>query len=163
MFARTAEHSFEAAFDSRLPDESGIEARSHTRLSSTRPRMRHIAAQAQMKYPGCLLGRPMCRGRLACLGIGWLCGNAMQGARPHAPHPLLLITRVGRLWFWAFVLASGAAPILGPWPRAKQGVAFRRHAEFDQQVNPKTGPFFAAKCHACRIIFFRSACTAAGG
>ena len=70
----------------------------------------------------------------------------MQGARPNAQHAVML-TRVGWLWVFAFALASGAAPILGPWPRAKQCVAFRRHAEFDQKVTPKTGPFFGTKCH----------------
>ena len=50
-----------------------------------------------------------------------------------------------------FVLASGAVPILGPWPGAKQCAAFRRHAEFDQKVTPKTGPFFGAKTHTCCI------------
>ena len=50
-----------------------------------------------------------------------------------------------------FVLASGAAPILGPWPGAKQCAAFRRHAEFDQKVTPKMGPFFGTKTHTCCI------------
>ena len=50
-----------------------------------------------------------------------------------------------------FLLASGAAPVLGPWPGAKQCVAFRRHAEFEQKVTPKTGPLFGTKCHTCYI------------
>ena len=50
-----------------------------------------------------------------------------------------------------FVLASGADPILGPWPGAKQCAAFRRHAEFDQKVTPKMGPFFGTKTHTCCI------------
>ena len=50
-----------------------------------------------------------------------------------------------------FVLASGAAPILGTWPGAKQCAAFRRHAEFDQKVTPKMGPFFGTKKHTCCI------------
>ena len=78
MFASTAERSYEAAFDRKLSNEAGNEARSRTWLSSILPRKRHIRPQAQMSYPGCLLGRTMCRGWLACLGVGWLCGNAVQ-------------------------------------------------------------------------------------
>ena len=79
MFARTAERSYEAAFDRKLSNEAGNEARSRTWLSSILPRKPHIRPQAQMNYLGCLLGRPMSPGWLACLGIGWLCGDAVQG------------------------------------------------------------------------------------
>ena len=99
----------------------------------------------------------------ACLGDrsaedGWLAeawaGFAempCKGAWPDAQHPVLLMTKWGGCGFLPFVLAAGAAPILGPWPGTKQCVAFRRHAEFEQKVTPKTGPFFGTSCHTCCI------------
>ena len=86
MFASTAERSYEAAFDRKLSNEEGNEARSRTGLSSILLRRRYIRPQAQMNYLGCLLGRPICAGWLACLGIGWLCGDAVQGGMAtHSP------------------------------------------------------------------------------
>ena len=143
--------------------ETGSEAQNRTRLSSVLPRRRHIRALAQISYPGCLLGRSMCWGWLARLGIGWFCGNVVQGGTAKRSTSRLAVDKGGEVIVFCLCIGIGRGPNFGTVAWSQTVCCISASRGIRSKSDPQNGAVFWNEMpHRLYPKTVRSACKGAG-